>query len=119
MLELTLDPVAKILKLETTGYLTVEDVRRYRYELLHMASQARERFGRVRMYVDSTDGRVQPANVIAEFADLPSIIQGPDDRMAVAVGSALSLLQVKRSVKSDQERAFLTPEEALDWLNNE
>lgn len=116
MFELTLDPVAKILRLETTGYLTVDDVQDYRRRLARMVDESRRRFGHVRILVDSTDGRVQSAAVIDAFGAVPSVVTGSGDRMAVAVGSTLALLQVRRALKSEQEHAFLSMDAALTWL---
>lgn len=116
MLELTLDLVTKILRFETTGYLTVEDVHDYYQRLTRLADESRRRFGHVRILVDSTDGRVQPGAVIDAFGAAPTIITAPGDRMAVAVGSTLALLQVRRALKSEREHAFLSIDAALTWL---
>ena len=119
MFKLEYEPVSRVLRVTTAGYLTVEDVARYAIDRDIAAAAARQRSGRLRMYIDGTDSRVQPAVVIAAFNALPSIVTEPDDRLAVVVTSSLSMLQVKRTLRNERERAFAATSEAMAWLTQD
>lgn len=116
MLTLEYDAELKIIRGVSTGFLTVENVQEYAQKLALFASQARNSDGIVRLCMDSRETLVQSQEVIAAFACLPSIISGPDDRIAVVVGSNLVKLQMKRNFISERERAFTSVETAVAWL---
>ncbi|MET0371517.1 MAG: hypothetical protein ABW039_09090 [Sphingobium sp.] len=116
MLALSYDEDMGLVRLISSGMVTLDEVEAYRVELIRIVDVARRHTGRVLMYVDSTQSTVQTQAAIDALATIPSIAVGPRDRMAVVIHSVLGLLQVKRAMRNDQERAFITEAEAMAWL---
>ncbi|MET0375171.1 MAG: hypothetical protein ABW128_13065 [Rhizorhabdus sp.] len=62
---------------------------------------------------------VQTSAAIEALTAIPTVATRPADRMAVLIHSVLGLLQVKRSMRNDQERVFTTEAEAMVWLTDD
>jgi hypothetical protein len=106
-----------VLRASATGFWSAEDADRFRDELRVRAVDAKQRSGRLRLLVDGTGSQVQKPEVTNRLATLAAdLIQSPDDRIAVVVGSNLIKMQAERILQSDGAQAFLSSAEAKAWL---
>lgn len=116
MLTAHYDKKTGLIRSHSSGFLEVEEVRRYLADLKSAVSEARRHSGAVRLLIDSTGSVVQSAEVMEEFMRAESLITGANDRMALIVPSSLSRIQASRNFSSDREKAFTSEAEALEWL---
>jgi hypothetical protein len=105
VLTLDYDPQSKIVKGVSFGFLTVEDARSYGQRLAQLTRQVRDENGFVRLYLDSRESAIQPKEVMAAFAEQPSVIKDSRDRVAVVVSSSRSKLTLANGLPNSTGRA--------------
>lgn len=110
------DEQKKLVLVEIAGLISSSVVDKLDEELLANASAARRRFGPLRFLMDARSAPVQPADVLGRSKILLELLKGDNDRIAVVVGSSLSMLQAKRVLEHDQLRTFFSMNDAEDWL---
>ncbi|WP_242123990.1 hypothetical protein [Sphingobium sp. Sx8-8] len=101
---------------ERTGLLSLQDARAFLDQSLQLVATMRRERGYARVLVLNRDNVVQSREVTDLFANTPSQIQGPDDRVALVANTALTKLQADRLARGGPERVFMSEEEAVAWL---
>jgi len=110
------DDQKKLVYLEVSGLMSVEEADKLSDELLANASAARRRFGSFRVLVDGRQSPVQPAATMARYKSPQEVLDTEEDRYAIVVGSMLSKLQTDRSFDDDRIGVFLELDSAEAWL---
>lgn len=109
------DEESDLVRVRSEGFLTTADVQRYGMELRDAIQRARYRTGCGKVLVATSDV-VQSADVMEAFVKLQPLIDPNSDRLAVMVSSSLSKMQVRRSLVSANQQAFLSESAAMTWL---
>ena len=116
MFKFRVDDQKKLVYLEVSGLMSVEEADKLSDELLANASAARRRFGSFRVLVDGRQSPVQPAATMARYKPPQEVLDTEEDRYAIVVGSMLSKLQTDRSFDDDRIGVFLELDSAEAWL---
>ena len=111
------DEQKRLVCMAISGILSVEEADRLTAELVANASTARRRFGSFRFLVDARESLVQPTATMSRFKSPDEVLEGPDDRYAIVLGSMLSKMQTDRLTSDDRMKSFLSVDSAEAWLS--
>ena len=117
MFAFKIDERKQLVHVEVAGIMSVAEADALNEALVSNAAVARRKFGAFRLLTDARLSPVQPAATMARFKAPSDLLQGPDDRYAVVLGTMLSKLQTDRMSNDDRLRAFLSIEAAETWLS--
>jgi len=112
---LTLDTQRGIIRHRNIGFWTADEVCAFFPVFRALASECRQRFGRILMLCDLIDAPAQDKSTAATLAGLGSIF-GPGDKLAVAVNTAVAKIQMRRVGSADGMMYFDSDEAAVAWL---
>ena len=116
MFSFDFDPSLGVLRAHITGNWTVDVVDDYLRELLANAHDVRRATGKLRLLVD-VEHSILPPDVLERLRVVErSVLQTPDDRIAILLKSSLGKAQLKSVSATDQVASFLSPNAARTWL---
>jgi len=105
-----------IIVVTVLGAWTRREVHRYRSEIRDAVIEARDRFGAVRILVDSRRGTVVPPDLIAPLSRTRDGLVQDDDRIAGLVETSVRKLEVRNTVGNPKWQFFLSETAARTWL---
>ena len=87
MFAFKIDERKQLVHVEVAGIMSVAEVDALNEALVSNAAVARRKFGAFRLLTDARLSPVQPAATMARFKAPSDLLQGPDDRYAVVLGT--------------------------------
>jgi hypothetical protein len=119
MFKFAFDPAVGILQVRVTGSWTMPEVERYAGEAGPRFGAARRDAGSLRLLIDLSAANVLSQELMDPLAKAGMQYSRADDRVALAVGSTLLKLQMRRMLGEAPVPIFLSAKEATSWLLSE
>ena len=116
MFNFAFDPSAGVLQVRVNGSWTIAEVERYAREAGVQFGAARKEVGLLRLLIDLTGAHVLSQELMDPLAKAGMQYSRADDRVALAVGSTLLKLQMRRMLGDAPVPIFLSTKDAMDWL---
>ena len=117
MIVVTGDRGHQLVRARISGFLTPEDVRKFEADKISAAAAMGLGSGAFNLLVETTDGVIHSAHVVAEFTRVVLKSAFKSKRMAVVRPTNLTRMQSRRILNvRDNAATFETVEEAERWL---
>jgi len=116
MFNITVDPLRKMLRVETSGLGTVEEVAAFARQREATLDMQGWRSGEFCMLLNTIDNIAQPQDVMQALQNLLYDAPRKPHRLAVVKGGAVAGMQTRRVLTTDHAAHFATVVEAEEWL---
>lgn len=109
-------PSRNLLRVEMSGFFTVEDVHRYRIAIDTASRHLTAPPERQVMVNDISAMNIQSQEIVDAFRRVMGDVRYRDRRVGFVVASTLARMQLSRIIGSRTAQMFATSAEAEDWL---